>query len=167
MSVRTFWIICIRIIGFWILLEWAMVLPTLILLLLSFQLGIKDIGYFLFLIGCYVGILQLLIFRTTWIIDTLKLEKGIREEKIENNFSYPTILQIGIIIIGGMSLINALTGLSREIYFLFQENIPFKDSSYKANIIVNILQILIAYLLMTNSRWFVELLHKEKMGTKE
>ena len=167
MSLRTFWIICIRIIGFWILLEWAMMLPNFILPLFSLQLGIKDIGYFLFLIGCYVGLLQLLIFRTTWIIDVLKLEKGIREEKIENNFSYPAILQIGIIIIGGINLISALTGLTKEIYLLSQENIPFKDSFYKVNIIVSIVQALISYLLITNSRWFVGLLSKEKVETKE
>lgn len=168
MSVRTFWIIFLKIMGLWILLDAIAIIPNLILTLISPNVGLQEIGYFLFNVGFYVGAIQFLFFRTTQIIDILKLEKNFKEERIEiASLNYIHVIQMAIIILGGFCLISSFAGFVKSVYFLLQDDLPFKDSSQKAHVIIEAIQIIIYYLFMTNSRWFIQFFQKERIDTKK
>ncbi|KOY85998.1 hypothetical protein AD998_07450 [bacterium 336/3] len=168
MSIRTFWIICIRIIGLWVLLDAISIIPNLILTLINSSVGLQEIGYFLFNVGFYLGAIQFLFFRTTQVVEALKLEKNFKEERIEfTSMNHVVILQMAIIVLGGFNLVISLAGFVRSVYLLLQDNTPFKDSTHKTHVVIDATQIIIYYLFMTNSRWFVQFFQKEKIETKE
>jgi hypothetical protein len=51
-------------------------------------------------LAIFLLLIRLLVFRPTWIIDKLKLDKCFREETIDLNVKSTTVLTIAIIVIG-------------------------------------------------------------------
>jgi hypothetical protein len=62
-----------------------------------------------------------LIFRTNFIIDKLKLDKGFDQETIPLNIHRSTILSISLIVIGGIIIADEIPNLCRQLFAYFQE----------------------------------------------
>ena len=88
-------------------------------------LPIVALNLVLFLI--YFLIVRLCIYKTNWIIDKLKLDKGFETENIELNFESSKIISIAIIVIGGLLFIDNIPVLLREIMIFSQDKNLFKD----------------------------------------
>ena len=128
MKVRTFWLILLKIIGLFLVIRG---INVIIYSLNTFHFIIKSednitepiIWMTLFIILTviiYLFILWLFVFKTSWLIDKLRLEKGFEEEKIEINVSLSSIISIAIVVIGGIMLIESLPQLCSKIYTFFQ-----------------------------------------------
>ncbi|OXB08820.1 hypothetical protein, partial [Flavobacterium reichenbachii] len=91
------------------------------------------------------------IYKTSWIIEKLKLDKGFDTNTIELNSNEYKIISIAVIVIGGLIFVENIPVLFRQIFVFFQQEMLFKDYPQSGWMVFNFIKILIGYLLMTNS----------------
>jgi hypothetical protein len=171
MTPRTFWIIFIKILGLWLVLGSITVIPGFIGAL-SYYGKDRDmrgiliwVFMFLLLLGIFAGILWLFVFKTEWIIDKLRLDKGFTEEKIDVNIHRSTIINIAIIVFGGLMLIDALPLLLKEVIQYYQEKEAynrFTPSPRTGWLFLYFLKVIIGYFLVTYSRVVVNLIERQR-----
>jgi len=168
MSIRTLWIILIKILGLF-LISGALIFVQQSIYFLYYSLKSADLvellpivalNLILFLI--YFLVVRLCIYKTYWIIDKLKLDKGFETENIELNFDSTKIISIAIIVIGGLLFIDNIPVLFREIMVFSQDKNLFKDYPKSGWIIFSFCKTIIGYLLMTNSFRIAKLIEKQK-----
>src|SRR5688572_3151268 len=106
MTIKTLWIIIIKLFGIYLIISSITVLPHV---LLSINYLFSDdiqgvitlfIAFSLILIT-YILIMRIFIFRPTWLIEKLKLENGFEEVRIDIYLSKTNALRIASIILGG------------------------------------------------------------------
>jgi hypothetical protein len=112
-------------------------------------------------ISIYILILRFFVFRTTWIIDKLHLDKGFTEERIDLNIKLSTVLTIAVIVIGGFMFIDSLPQFCEQTFLFFQQKSIFRENPSSASIIFHLIKTIIGYLLMTNSKLVVAFIDKQ------
>ncbi|WP_291287321.1 hypothetical protein [Flavobacterium sp.] len=167
MSIKTFWIILIKILGLILILQAVSIIPEWIssiyfiyenednknLLILIFSV--------LLVLFIFYLITRFFLFKANWIIDKLKLDKGFENNTIELNSSQNKIISIAIIVIGSYMLIQNLPILLKEFFMFFQDKTLFKDYPKSGWIIFYFCKAVIGYLLMTNSFRIAKFIGKE------
>jgi len=99
--------------------------------------GATNIGILIAMLGMttlvflfYFLVLYLCIFKTDWIIDKFRLDKGFSEERIELNMHRSSVYYIAILVIGGLVLIKSFPQLCRQLILYFQQSsLPVDYSS--------------------------------------
>jgi len=171
MTPRSFWMILIRIMGLWFILKSVQPLYQFISLFFIRD-GNPDtqtlltMGLFsTVVLGLFLLILFLVLFRTEWIIDLLKLDKGFCEEQLEISLHHSSILQIAIIVIGGILFLKNLPTLIMQVLGNFEHLVRLDYGYYPTRwspVLYTFLNLLLGYLLMTNSRWLVRIIEKTR-----
>ena len=167
MTIRTFWTILIKILGIWLVFSSLTVFPQLYSIVGLFNSNGTQQSFILFTvlglltIFVYILILQLFIFRTSWLINKLHLDKGFTEEKILLNFNISAILTIAIIIICGLIFVESLPQLCKEIFTFLQQKMIFREYPNSGWIIFHLAKTVLAYLIMTNSQFLVQFINKK------
>jgi hypothetical protein len=165
MSIRTFWIILIKILGIWLILESLSVLSSALWLVQGNTPSAQDILIMVvaivFILGIYAVILWLFVFKSSWLIDKLRLDKGFAEEKIDLNVQPSTVLAIAVIVIGGIMLIDSVPELCRQIFLFIKQKYSYIESPVFSQIIFTGVKAVIGFLLMTNSHTVVNFIDKE------
>ena len=111
-------------------------------------------------------VIWLCIFRTEWIIDQLKLDRGFAEEKFELTIHRSVILRIAIIIMGGLIVVESLPALCQEVLFYFQSINIYNHSAENPEskyMIRDFVSLFLGLLMLTSSRLitnFIELKRK-------
>jgi len=178
MKVKTFWSILLRIIGIVLALKGVNVVVHSIttVLIISWNstegviwssLSIWNLLTIILTVVVYLFVLWLFIFKTSWLIDKLRLEKGFEEEKIELNTQLSNILSITLIVIGGIVLIESLPQLCKQVFSFFQERSMFRESPTTGWIILYLLKTILGYLLMTNSKQITDFINKRSRSNVE
>jgi len=125
MTPRSLFAIIIKIIGIYLVIEAFVFLPQLIatigqyrrMMTESSQSDFLDAGFFIiFALGSYFLILRYCLFKTDWIIDKLRLDRGFSEEKFEINIHRSTVLKIAVIVIGAVMVIDSLPLLCKQLF---------------------------------------------------
>lgn len=168
MSIKTFWTILIKILGLLLILGALIVVPQwLYSLYAAYQTGdnesfiiLSSIILIVFLI--YFFIFRFCIYKTSWVIEKLKLDKGFESDFIELNSNENKIISIAIIVIGALMFEESIPVLFRQIFVFFQQESLFKDYPESGWMIFNFIKVLIGYLLMTNSFKIAKLIDKQK-----
>ena len=156
MKIRTFWNILLKILGIYLVVRGLNIVSQSFSVL--FYAEEEIIYYTIIAIGvaaAYFFILWLFVFKTTWLIDKLQLEKEFDEEKIELKDDFSAILSIAIIVIGGIMIVDSLPWLCSSIFSFYRNKKMFCPSSENpatAWLILYTIKTVIGYLLMTNSR---------------
>jgi len=159
MKVRTFWLILLKIIGLFLVLNGVNVIiysfNTVHFSIVSGD-SIEPIiwisPFIILTVVVYLFILWLFLFKTSWLVDKLHLEKNFEEDIIEINVSLSNILSISIIVIGGIIFIESLPQLCNQIFSFFQQKSLFMESPTAGWIILYFSKATLGYLLMTNSK---------------
>lgn len=169
MSIKTFWNILLKILGFWLILSGFGVIPQFIWAFSVFEHRPDDkitpgLIYLAVLLlitaSLFIIILWLFVFRSGWIINKLKLDKGFDDEKIDLNIRLNTALTIAIIVIGGLMFVDSLPELLRNIYSGFVQDELVRKTPVTPLIILYLAKTIIGYLLMTNSRMIIGFITK-------
>lgn len=132
MSIRTFWNIIIKILGLFLISGALVLVPQSISYsYYAFKSGdLIDVlslaALNLILLSIYFVIIRLCIYKTNWITDKLKLDKGFETENIELNFDSTKIISIALIVIGGLLFIDNISVLLREIMVFSQNKVYSK-----------------------------------------
>jgi hypothetical protein len=157
MSIKTFWIILIKILGLLLILGALTLVPQWFYSIYSaYQTGdyksfVTLISILLVVLLVYFFAFRFCIYKPSWVIEKLKLDKGFETEKIELNSNESKIVSMAVIVIGGLMFIESIPVLFRQIFVFFQQESLFKDYSESGWMIFNFVKIIIGYLLMSNS----------------
>ena len=169
MSVRNFWTIFLKVLGIWLVINGLTTIIGFIATLSSFVVGnnneVWTIIYYVLLligtIGIYLFILWLFVFKTSWLINVLQLERGFKEDRIEGDFDYSKVLTIATIVIGGFILVDSLHFFCKETFNYFQQKQMFQDGFSSGWLFFYLAKSVIGYLLMTNSRSVVKYIERQ------
>jgi hypothetical protein len=122
---------------------------------------IPVLGLSLLAFAAYLLIACLFIFKPGYLVRKLKLDEKFLDDTIAINISQNQLLNIVIILIGGITFINALPTFIRFLLeFLKQKEIlnKFPDVTW---LVFEFITLLIGYLLMTNSKFIAHLISKQ------
>jgi hypothetical protein len=173
MSPRSFFIILIKILGLYLTLQSVFAIPQLFSVLRTFELVneswdydfIKSIFVVLLITCFYFFILYLCLFKSEWIVDKLKLDKGFTEDKFILNIHRSTILSISVIVISVMIYIDTIPLFIDSIYsYIGSKNIGIETNLNKKTfwIIVYIVKMLIGYIMITNVQFIVNFIERKR-----
>ena len=79
----------------------------------------------------YLLLTYLLLFKTNWVIDKLKLNQGFQEDTFNFNIHRSNILRIAIIILGSLIIIDAIPSIVQQLLYFIEMR---KDKLANANI---------------------------------
>ncbi|MDB4901961.1 MAG: hypothetical protein JWQ63_1242 [Mucilaginibacter sp.] len=173
MAPRTLWTILLKIAGLFIFLQILNGLPRLFeasTYLLNENHDSVIMGMIagsLFSISIYLFMLIAFVFRTDWLINVLRLNKGIAEEKLELNIHRSSVLQIATIVTGGLILVDSLPLLLKGLFNYYQQiNVfnGFKRYPYSDLIIIHLVKVLIGFFMVTSNRLIVNFIERKRKG---
>lgn len=168
MSIKTFWNILIKILGLLLIVGALTVVPQWIYSIYSaFQTGDNEsfitlTVIFSVVLFVYFFAFKFCIYKTSWIIEKLKLDKGLENETIELNSNGNKVISIALILMGGLIFVENIPILFRQIFVFFQQGSLFKDYPESGWIVFNFVKVTIGYLLMTNSFRIVNYIESKK-----
>jgi len=172
MTIKTFWTILLKVMGLWfVFMGLAIAVPTLSMLIYSslnghapgFEKFLLAIVIILVAVVIFILVIWLLVFKTGWVIEKLKLTKGFTEERIELTTEWSTILTIATIVIGGVIFIDSFPLLFKQILSFIQLGKPFRNTPESIWIFFYLVKTLLGYLLMTNSRMVVQFIGRQNI----
>jgi len=171
MTPRTFWIILVRILGIWFVLNSIQILYQYIAYMPLLK-GATTIGIMITMVGFttviflfYFLVLYLCVFKTDWIIDKLKLDKGFSEEKIELNMHRSSIYFIAILVIGGLILIKSFPQLCRQLILYFQQSslpVDYSSNPTWSFVFLHFIETVIGIYFLTSGRTIVNFLENQR-----
>ncbi|MEO5942623.1 MAG: hypothetical protein ABIP30_12230 [Ferruginibacter sp.] len=172
MKLRDLFSIIVKIFGLWfikdILLSIAYFISPLVTMITdrdSTEWGYLIIS--LIILGLYFPIAYTLLFKTSYVVDLLKLDPDFMEEKLTFQVSTRNVVSIALILLCGLILIDEIPNFIKYIYNYYQlSQIRFTtEKPETANIIISVVKIVIAFLLIGEREKIVQLILKEKTET--
>lgn len=168
MEIRTFWTIIMKSIGLWLLLNCFYTIPQA---LLSFSYLQGDINWeamatswimLVFVIIIYLVIIRLFLFKTSFIIDLLKLDKHFNQDRININISYRSLLTAVVIIMGGLILLEGLPTLFNSVLHLLQPAKPERGEDNTPWLVYHCIRVIAGVVIMTNHKRIVEFIKRKE-----
>lgn len=110
MTIKTLWTILIKILGMLLILGALTVIPQwFTTIYYSYESGDTESliilsSIFMFVLVVYYFVFRLCVYKTSWIIEKLKLDKDFENSNIELNSKSFTIISIAAIVIGGANV---------------------------------------------------------------
>lgn len=172
MEINTFWKIVLKGIGLWLIVQGIYFVPQLYtVFILPLQYSVEEptprwmhaVAVLILLI--YILIVRTFLFNTQWLINQLKLDKHFTSERIDLNVPGFKILTIAAILIGAVVFADSLPLFVHETYKFFQQEALIKDYGDTGWILYAGIKTVIGYLLMTNSKFIVNLVEKQTNDT--
>lgn len=158
MTTRILWSLVLKTLGMWLIINGLISLPGIIygisnILTSPFSLTsiTIEIAYLTLITVFYFLIFQFLILKSKWTVDFLQLEKGFEETRINLTISYSKLLKIIIILIGGVLFARAIPNLVENLYSFITDDVLLSQSPKTINMIIHSMQVIISFLIMTNS----------------
>jgi hypothetical protein len=164
MTFKSLWIILIRILGIYLAFQLFILIEQIFTQLVflshlptgSNQPGIlTEISMLITIIVVMLLLIRFCLYNPIRIIDMLHLDEGFNEEQITVNGDRLKILNVAVIVIGGVILADALPLLLKTTFIYFQHINTyrlFKDFPDSAWIVFYAAKCIIGYLTMSFSR---------------
>lgn len=173
MTIKTFWTILIKILGMLLVLGALTIIPQWFsTMYYTYESG--DIESLIILnvillvvLVIYNFVVRICLFRTSWIIDKLKLDNDFENQQIELNSESYAIISIATIVIGGIMFTESIPTLLKDIFIFFQQRSALKDYPNTCWIFFNFVKIIIGYLLMTNSKQIAKFIESKKSDRED
>lgn len=160
MSIKSFWIIVLKIIGIWFVLDSFLVIEQLISSVIMSFFGFNEdyittylsLIIFIIVIILFFILLRLFLFKPQWLIKKLKLDHDFDSEKIDFTADKITVIRIATIIIGAMLFIDSFPKLISQSFNFFQQTAIFRESPTTVWIILEVVKCTIAFLVVNNNK---------------
>jgi len=170
MTPRTLFNIILKILGIFFIKDFLAAIPQLLSVMLyltksdSIPEAIWTLVTTILILVAYGVVSFLLIFKTNYVIDILKLDQGFEEETLSLNIHRSTILSISIIVIGGLLVADELPNFCRQLFSYFQEKrMTYGQTNPSLSYsIVSGVKIIIGMILMTGQRQIVNLIDRQR-----
>lgn len=162
MTARTFWIVVLRTLTIAMLLNGLILGITYFLytgVMMSLDVEPWDIAYylggFLVTIGIYLFIFRMGIDKAGKVVDRLGIAKEMESEMLTFQMSGTSLIQLGIIIVGGISLVNNFFILVKSVFDLVtslsHETDMFSERNQLSALVWNSFYLAISYVLVIYS----------------
>ena len=170
MTPRTLFNIILKILGIFFIKDFLAAIPQLLSVMLyltksdSIPEAIWTLVTTILILVAYGVVSFLLIFKTNYVIDILKLDQGFEQETLSLNIHRSTILSISIIVIGGLLVADELPNFCRQLFSYFQEKrMTYGQTNPSLSYsIVSGVKIIIGMILMTGQRQIVNLIERQR-----
>lgn len=170
MTPRSLFLIVLKIIGILFIKDILDIMPQFVynistLTQLNPSDSIWSIIFSFFTIVVYIYVANYFIFKTDVLIDKLKLDKNFGQNNFPLNIHRSTILNIVIIIIGGLLIADNIPLLCRSVYLYFQNksinNAYSKPIDYSFIVIYSV-KIIVGLILIGNHQLFVNYIERKR-----
>jgi len=133
--------------------------------------GVFSLLVSLLVVGIYLGIVYLLIFKTAWIISKLRLTSNLSEEPMVMNLHRSSIYTIAIIVTGLVVLVFAIPQFVRHFYDWFEymdsRKHTFGSNNYDYGpILIALSEVIVGLLFLGNQRTLVNFLESRRRASK-
>ena len=125
MTPKSLFNIILKVIALFFVRDFLVLLPqvlSMISYIFNFYEGISPLVALLLSAAVYLVLAWLLLLRTSWVIEKLRLVEGFEEEVFPLNIHRSTVLNIAVMVIGALLIINAVPSLLRQVYLYIQMN---------------------------------------------
>lgn len=182
MSPYSFWTIILRIFGLYFFVQFFSFLLPQLIYTIAFVFSnaqqenpaggidvsvtkLSDISASFFIISIYLFMFIAFIFKTDWMINALRLNKAITEEKLELNIHRSTVLQIATIVSGCCIFIQSAPSFLKGLFDYYQ-NINlfngFKTYPRGGYIFFDLIKVFISFFMITSSRLIVNFIERKR-----
>ena len=169
MTLRDLFSVILKIMGIFFIRDLFNSLPQLLVVFQSFIQGdysesIWSLFAVVMIFSIQGYIFYSLIFNTSWIIDKMKLTEDFDWEPIPFRIHRSTVIQIAVVVIGGLLLIDEIPNFSRRIFIYFQQRKALyhgydSEGSY---VILSVVKIILAVLILSEHRRIVSFILRKK-----
>ena len=156
MTPRSLWTILIKVFGLLVLADSLTLFPNMVNMAYSVSTFSGEVDYTAYSsvivgVGIYVATIWLALFKSDIIIDKLSLDKHFKEEKLDINLKASTVIQIALILFGGLMVLDSLPSFFRHGFEVYQQKMVFRQSPTFEWLLYHFVAIVLGYLLITNS----------------
>jgi len=176
MTPRTIFTLILKIIGLYVAFNLFVFIPQLFSQIPYLWMNPIDTSEVIMIILGLIAIIlvyfllmRLFLFKTNWIIDKLSLDKHFDQDIINIKLDSAAVIQIAIIVLGGLYFADAFPSLFREIVTFLQQkemDITLARSYGLGYMVFDACKLTLGYLLITNSKWLT-LWIEEKNKSKD
>lgn len=167
MHINTFWKIIIKSIGLWLLINCVWIIPqfTSTLNFVNGEINWENLAivwlmsFITFLV--YILVMRIFLFKTEWIINSLKLDQNFVEERIGIEIPAQTVLAITVSIIGGIWFLKSFPNLANSIFSFLRQKELIKNYAETGWLIYYFFSTIIGFLVMTNGKSITNYIWKE------
>lgn len=172
MKISTFWIILLRVLGLYMLY----LLLTAVLFLVPGIGMYSDLGQGIYVTlftlilfaGLFLLILRFIVIHPTFLIDKFRLNTHFQEETINVSTNQSALVQIALIVIGGLSLMDGIPFTLRSFITMMQNDMLFfNENPELASLIEGVVMVIVGFLLVTRSRAIAEWIDRKSTIVKE
>lgn len=152
MKITSFWIVLMRLIGLYFLFSLIVIAITSATFLIAGGGGQKALYYFIFglilVLGLAILCWKFLILRPDILIQKFKLTTQFEEEEFRFPVKNSNLIKIGLIVLGGLTMIDGLTGLLNALTGLMQGDFFFTESPEMPAFIQHLAYLILGYFLV-------------------
>jgi hypothetical protein len=169
MSPKALWLILLKMLGIWLILEGLSIIPQLLSTIVALYDQTNNqifsiTAVIIISIAAYGFVIWNLLFKAELLIKILRLEKGFSEADLNFNIHRSTVLKITVIVIGGLIIIESLPQLCRNLFTFLQFNSFSTQNPLASLLVFYFVKFLIGFFLVANTRMLVNLI--ENLRTK-
>jgi hypothetical protein len=176
MTPRSLFIILVRVIGLFLLIDILRVIPATLKtfsLLVTSDLLIACISilFSLAILWIYYLVVKYALFKSEKLVEKFSLDKNFTEEKFDLTIEHSSIIKLAVIFIGGNLIIQYFVPMLLELYEFIQrqsQNLYYAETSTSNNmgLIQDVMMVLIGYFMVGNSRSIASYI-ETKAGMKQ
>ena len=167
MEIKTFWTIVLKGIGLWLILNCLYIFPQITATLLTpnladcWDMSAVYVGFSLLAFFVYIVIALIFIFKSTFFISILKLERHFQESRIDISISSQSVLQIISILFGGIVILNSFPSFVKEMFEFAQRKELLRNAPNLCWIVYYGIMSMLGYLLIMNSSFVAKVINKK------
>lgn len=173
MHIHTFWQFLIKFLGFWYLLKAFEQFPEV---LKTFMYTVQMVDKFVaiwysFVVGLiffciYVLLAFLLIFKSSWFIDQLKLMKDFQQERLQIELNGFSLIRLPVILFGSYLMAIHIPEALKELFVLYQMNALKVETKGSEIILYHMLTAIFGYVVVQFNHRIAKWIHTEKNEDK-
>lgn len=171
MAPKTFWTFFLKIFGLYLIWQILTLLPSFFSTLVFMFRNDDKLSVFttlcaIVVIGCtFALIFRLCLFKTDFLIEKLRLNKGFEDEHININIHRSSLLSMAIIVIGGLMLADGVPLLVYDGFQYIQRDSAYATFGRNPSspwLITNFIKVIIGYFMVTDSRLIMNFIERKR-----
>src|SRR5215207_7076720 len=165
--------IILKVLGLFVLKDLLVALPGLLtglsfIMENDFNLSTSFVIAQVLTFFIYFGLIYVLLFRTRWVTEQLKLTKEFGDEPLNFPINPATVLTIAVMIIGGLIVIDIIPIVVNQfLQYLHRRQAPMGiQNNGLQDVFIALLKLIIGLLLLTNTRQVVQFIERRRKKRK-
>jgi len=172
MTPRSLFIIILKVIGIALIRNILMTVADIIPAVTDInkeefeEFGILNLVILLLEFAVNLLLTYILLFKTNWVVNKLKLDQNFQQETFNLNFKSSTILRIAVIVLGGLMIVESIPALTQEIIYFIEMKKSGVPNAKDYNVILQAVKLFIGIILLVCQKSIVNFFdHSRKVNS--